>query len=123
MTTVGSADQRHQLVSIGGSASRPASGSAMAAAANRGDWRSRAACLSADPDLFFPISSSGPGRDQVAKAKAICTGCPVRQECLEYALATRQIHGVWGGTSEEERHLLRRSQGPGGTRMGVHADG
>jgi WhiB family transcriptional regulator, redox-sensing transcriptional regulator len=90
----------------------------MTAAAGRGDWRSRAACLSADPDLFFPISSSGPALDQVAKAKSICAGCQVRQECLGYALATHQIHGVWGGTSEEDRQLLR-SQGPGGTRTGV----
>jgi WhiB family transcriptional regulator, redox-sensing transcriptional regulator len=115
MTTVSRADQRNQLLSTGGSpgrptsgsAGRPTSGSAMAAAANRGDWRSRAACLSADPDLFFPISSSGPARDQVAKAKAICAGCQVRQECLKYALTTHQIHGVWGGTSEKERQLLR----------------
>jgi WhiB family transcriptional regulator, redox-sensing transcriptional regulator len=52
--------------------------------------------------------------DQVAKAKSICAGCQVRQECLGYALATHQIHGVWGGTSEEERQLLR-SQGPADT--------
>ena len=91
----------------------------MTAAAIRGDWRSRAACLSADPDLFFPISSSGPAVDQVAKAKSICAGCQVRQECLGYALATDQIHGVWGGTSEEERQLLR-SQGLAGAGLRAH---
>ncbi|HEY5989987.1 MAG TPA: WhiB family transcriptional regulator [Streptosporangiaceae bacterium] len=71
------------------------------------DWRSLAACLSADPDLFFPISASGPAANQIAQAKAICAGCQVRQACLDFALATHQIHGVWGGTSPEERQLMR----------------
>lgn len=75
------------------------------------DWRSSAACMSADPDLFFPISSAGPALSQVAQAKAICGSCQVRQACLDFALATGQVHGVWGGTTEEERQLLRlRSQ-------------
>lgn len=120
MTTLGRADQRNQLLRIGAWAGQPARGSIMTAAASQGDWRSRAACLSADPDLFFPISSSGPARDQVAKAKSICAGCQVRRECLGYALATHQIHGVWGGTSEEERQLLR-SQAPDGVRTGQRA--
>lgn len=79
----------------------------MTASARQDGWSARAACLSADPDLFFPISSSGPALVQVAKAKAICARCQVRQECLEFALAAHQIHGVWGGTSEEERQLMR----------------
>ncbi|HEY5988724.1 MAG TPA: WhiB family transcriptional regulator [Streptosporangiaceae bacterium] len=79
----------------------------MTASARQDGWSARAACLSADPDLFFPISSSGPALAQVAKAKAICARCQVRQECLEFALAAHQIHGVWGGTSEEERQLMR----------------
>jgi len=70
-------------------------------------WRSLAACQFADPDLFFPISSSGPSGSQVAQAKAICAGCPVRHECLTFALRTHQVHGVWGGLSEEERYRLR----------------
>ena len=65
-----------------------------------------AACRSADPDLFFPISSSGPSLAQAAAAKAICAGCRVRRECLAFALRTHQVHGVWGGLSEQERHLL-----------------
>lgn len=79
----------------------------MTASARQDGWSASAACLSADPDLFFPISSSGPALAQVAKAKAICARCQVRQECLEFALAAHQIHGVWGGTSEEERQLMR----------------
>jgi WhiB family redox-sensing transcriptional regulator len=74
-------------------------------------WRSLAACRSADPDLFFPISSFGQSLAQVAKAKAICAGCRVRGECLAFALRTHQVHGVWGGMSEEERHLVPRADG------------
>jgi WhiB family redox-sensing transcriptional regulator len=72
----------------------------------RKHWRSLAACQSADPDLFFPISPSGPSGAQVAQAKAICAGCPVRQECLAFALRTQQVYGVWGGLTEQERYPL-----------------
>jgi Transcription factor WhiB len=50
---------------------------------------------------------AGPSLAQVAQAKAICAGCPVRRECLAFALRTHQVHGVWGGLSEQERHPLR----------------
>jgi len=72
------------------------------------DWRQLAACRHADPELFFPVSASGPSQDQVTQAKAICAGCPVRQQCLGFALDTRQDHGVWGGMSEEERRPRAR---------------
>ena len=81
------------------------------------DWRARGACLSADPELFFPLSSAGPSVEQLNQAKTVCAGCQVRAECLEFALATRQAHGVWGGTSEDERLQLlaaRISQAPAG---------
>jgi WhiB family transcriptional regulator, redox-sensing transcriptional regulator len=68
-----------------------------------GQWRSAAACRSADPDLFFPISDSGPAREQTAQAKAICATCRVRRECLAFALRTGQVYGIWGGTTEHER--------------------
>lgn len=74
------------------------------------DWWSLAACQSADPDLFFPISGSGPGLAQVARAKAVCASCPVRPDCLRYALAAGPLHGVWGGLTEEERRLLRQRE-------------
>jgi len=70
------------------------------------DWRSRGACLSADPELFFPMSSVGPSVEQLSQAKMICTRCPVRVKCLEFTLATQQVHGIWGGTSEEERRRI-----------------
>jgi WhiB family redox-sensing transcriptional regulator len=74
----------------------------------RGQWRSAAACRSADPDLFFPISASRPALEQAAKAKAICATCQVRRECLAFALRTGQVHGIWGGTTEDERAAARR---------------
>jgi WhiB family redox-sensing transcriptional regulator len=74
-------------------------------------WWSRAACRSADPELFFPVSAAGPSRAETAAAKAVCAGCEVRRECLDFALATRQPYGVWGGTSPEERQVLRTSAG------------
>jgi WhiB family transcriptional regulator, redox-sensing transcriptional regulator len=73
-----------------------------------GDWGSRAACLSADAELFFPVSGAGPSVAQIAEAKTVCARCEVRSECLAFALATRQPYGVWGGTSPEERTVLRK---------------
>lgn len=72
-------------------------------------WRSRAACSEIDPDLFFPVGVTGPAVAQIASAKAVCAGCSVQPECLEFAIATNQEYGVWGGTSEEERRSLRRA--------------
>jgi WhiB family redox-sensing transcriptional regulator len=74
----------------------------------RGQWRQAAACRSADPDQFFPISDSGPAREQLAKAKAICATCRVRRECLVFALGTGQVYGIWGGQSEHERAAVQR---------------
>lgn len=71
-------------------------------------WRLAAACRSAEPDIFFPLSSSGRSLDQIAQAKEVCAGCRVRAECLAFALRTNQAHGVWGGLSEEERLSLAR---------------
>jgi WhiB family transcriptional regulator, redox-sensing transcriptional regulator len=77
---------------------------------NLAEWWSLAACQSADPDLFFPISGAGPARVQVERAKAVCAGCPVRSDCLRYALAAGPLQGVWGGLTEEERRLLRQRE-------------
>lgn len=71
-------------------------------------WRLRASCRSVEPDLFFPVGTTGLAVEQIAEAKAVCATCPVREACLEYALATNQDSGVWGGTSEDERRSLRR---------------
>ena len=45
-----------------------------------------------------------------AKAKALCSRCPVRPECLEYALRLREPHGIWGGLNEMERRQVLRQQ-------------
>ena len=82
----------------------------MTALDNRDGWWTRAACASADPELFFPISEWGPGLRQAARAKAICARCPIQRECLRYALAVGSIQGVWGGMTEEERRRLQRSR-------------
>jgi WhiB family redox-sensing transcriptional regulator len=74
-------------------------------------WWQLAACRSADPELFFPVSGAGPAIEQAGAAKAVCAGCPVRRECLAYAIFTRQQHGIWGGLTESERHAaFRRAQ-------------
>lgn len=72
------------------------------------NWRAVGACLNADPDLFFPISSGGPAEQQIVRAKVICAGCAVRRECLEFALAHDQVYGIWGGTTPEDRQRERR---------------
>jgi WhiB family redox-sensing transcriptional regulator len=72
-------------------------------------WRDNAACASVNPDLFFPVGVTGPAVSQIASAKAVCTGCEAKDECLEFAITTNQEYGVWGGTSEEERRVLRRA--------------
>ena len=71
------------------------------------DWASRGACRHEDPDLFFPITSSGPALSQIAQAKEVCEHCEVRLNCLDYALETGQDCGIWGGMTEEERRQRR----------------
>ncbi len=74
------------------------------------DWVHRARCKDEDPELFFPIGTTGPAATQADMAKAVCALCEVRGQCLEWAIATGQDCGVWGGTTEEERRALRRAR-------------
>ena len=79
------------------------------------DWRHRSACLDEDPELFFPITETGPtAAAQIAEARIVCGGCPVRDLCLQWALNTGQDAGVWGGLTERERRALRRREGRAG---------
>lgn len=71
-------------------------------------WRVDAICRDTDPELFFPVGTTGYALLQIARAKEVCHQCPVRRDCLQYALETNQDSGIWGGTSEEERRTLRR---------------
>ena len=66
-------------------------------------WADEARCLVAEPDTFFP-EKGGSTRE----AKRICSGCPVKAECLDYALENDERFGIWGGLSERERRKLRR---------------
>ena len=73
------------------------------------EWRCHAACRDTDPELFFPIGTTGPAVDQIDAAKAVCMKCSALDACLVFALATNQESGVWGATSEEERRKLRKA--------------
>jgi WhiB family transcriptional regulator, redox-sensing transcriptional regulator len=73
-------------------------------------WRDQASCRSTDPDLFFPVGTTGPAIVQIEAAKAVCETCPAKAPCLEYALTSHQDAGVWGGHSEEERRTIRRQR-------------
>lgn len=71
-----------------------------------GEWWALAACQAIDPDLFFPISGRGRAEVDVARARQICHHCQVRSKCLDFALATGPVHGIWGGLTETERQAL-----------------
>lgn len=74
------------------------------------DWREGALCRDTSPELFFPVGVTGPAIDQIAAAKQVCTNCVTASQCLEFAITFRQDTGVWGGASEEERRVIRRSR-------------
>jgi WhiB family redox-sensing transcriptional regulator len=77
-----------------------------AARAESSGWMARGACQAEDPELFFPITVTGPALRQIGLAKAVCGRCAVHDPCLSYAVTTRQ-DGVWGGTTGEERRAMR----------------
>lgn len=69
-------------------------------------WRQSARCRGVDPAIFYPVSEDESAADE---AKEICYACPVREVCLDHALAHREKEGVWGGLTERERRrILRR---------------
>jgi WhiB family redox-sensing transcriptional regulator len=70
-----------------------------------GGWRGQARCRGVDPETFHPGEEDDP-----SPAKAICELCPVREACLEHALAVREKHGVWGGLTERERRRVLRQR-------------
>lgn len=77
------------------------------------DWREHAACREVDPDLFFPVGTSGPALLQIEAAKRVCRACPAHRPCLRWAMDRREVTGVWGGTTEDERRILRRARAAG----------
>ena len=68
-------------------------------------WQMLSNCLGVVPDLFFPERGAS-----TKDAKAVCQGCIVREDCLEYALTNREKFGIWGGLSERERRRIRRER-------------
>lgn len=72
------------------------------------EWRDFAACRDTDPDLFFPVGTTGAAIEQIESAKSVCHQCDAQAQCLEFAMATNQDSGIWGGTSEDERRKLRK---------------
>jgi WhiB family redox-sensing transcriptional regulator len=74
-------------------------------------WQWRAACRGEDAGLFFApnhFETKDEKHTRERRAKSLCAGCPVKIECLDYAIRTREAHGIWGGLNElERRHLIR----------------
>lgn len=69
-------------------------------------WMTLAACRGKRTAIFYPTR----GQDD-SPAKAICAACPVEADCLAYALARREAHGIWGGTSARERRRRLKAAG------------
>ena len=84
--------------------------STLALAAADDMWRDLALCRDTDPELFFPVGTTGQALVSQDHAKRVCRDCGVRQECLDYALDTNQDSGIWGGLTEEERRVIRRKR-------------
>ena len=83
------------------------------------DWRERAACRGENPELFFPVGTSGPALQQIEQAKAICRSCPVARECLAAALENGEDAGIWGGLTAEERRIVRHARARRLARLGA----
>lgn len=72
----------------------------------RPGWMAHAVCRGADTDrIFYPARG-----ESLAEARAFCARCPVREECLEYALANGDHFGIWGGSSDKQRRQMRRER-------------
>lgn len=68
-------------------------------------WMDDARCARVRVGLMFPTDAASE-----AVARDVCAGCPVRERCLEYALANRIGHGIWGGASERERRRMLKAR-------------
>ncbi|HSH10812.1 MAG TPA: WhiB family transcriptional regulator [Ilumatobacter sp.] len=84
--------------------------STLALAVAEDTWRDFALCRDTDPDLFFPVGTTGQALVSIDHAKRVCGECAVTADCLDFALETNQDSGIWGGLSEEERRAIRRQR-------------
>ena len=73
-----------------------------------GPWVGLALCRGVELGVFFPVAGGRP-----ADALAVCVRCPVRVDCAEYAFATNQHWGVWGGLTERQRFAVKKSRRSG----------
>ena len=71
----------------------------------KGAWKDQAACSGTDTEIFYPANS-----DEEAEALSICATCPVRAQCLDYAIRNRETYGIWGGATPEQRRRMRRER-------------
>ena len=95
--------------------------STLALAAADDEWRDHALCRDTDPELFFPVGTTGQALVSQDHAKRVCKECLVKQECLDYALTTNQDSGIWGGLTEEERRAIRRRRAAAARSTRQHA--
>lgn len=73
-----------------------------------GEWRKQAACAHSDTDKFFPAKGKEARTQEViSAARIICAQCPVRSECLEFAVRNTVMYGIWGGLTREERKKVK----------------
>jgi WhiB family redox-sensing transcriptional regulator len=72
-------------------------------------WMREAACKGSNNNAFFP-ERGAPSRNIVAEARKVCDTCSVKQECLDYAIANHEVHGVWGGMTKVERRAYSKQQ-------------
>ncbi|WP_431781761.1 WhiB family transcriptional regulator [Streptomyces chumphonensis] len=77
------------------------------------DWRLRGICRDEDPEIWFPVGTTGPAYAEAEWARQICCHCPVMEACAEYALDERIEHGIWGGLDEQQRRKILRKRGRG----------
>ncbi|HEY0934144.1 MAG TPA: WhiB family transcriptional regulator [Trebonia sp.] len=75
------------------------------------DWRAAGACLAADPDLFFSVAAGTAVDNENTRALRICDNCPVKRQCLDFALRNGEVSGIWGGTTPDERVRVLRARG------------
>jgi WhiB family transcriptional regulator, redox-sensing transcriptional regulator len=91
---------------------RPAAHAPDTAGPRAEEWMADGLCRQVDPDLFFEASTERyevkTSDERQSIAKAVCAKCPVRRECLEYALTHDERYGIWGGATERERRELKR---------------
>jgi WhiB family redox-sensing transcriptional regulator len=76
------------------------------------EWQMRGACRGMDSGFFFhPEGERGPARaNREARAKQVCSGCPVLEQCRRHALEVHEPYGVWGGLSEADREEIIRGR-------------